>query len=296
MKSFPFKKIDAFTKGLSAGNPCACIYLNSPNDISDQEMQLIARELKGFVNEVVYLFPEEKCFALKYYSAECAVDFCGHGTIGIMYDLIRSRPDLLQKKIITIKAKDVYLDIFNKITASDSIFITAPAPQFNQLKLGEIEIAAALNISANSIYGKYKLALINAGLNTLIVPIKDLTTCLTAKPSEPALKNFCLVNGIDIILVFTGEVANRNNKYRTRVFAPKYGYLEDPATGSGNAALGNYLLQNGLWDGDCLSIEQNNSYDFPNTVKLDTVQDNQRKKVLFGGSAVVKIQGEYKLS
>jgi predicted PhzF superfamily epimerase YddE/YHI9 len=29
MKTFPFKKIDAFTKGLSAGNPCACAYLNS---------------------------------------------------------------------------------------------------------------------------------------------------------------------------------------------------------------------------------------------------------------------------
>jgi PhzF family phenazine biosynthesis protein len=295
MKSFPFKKIDAFTKGKSGGNPCACIYLNSPTDISDQEMQLIAGELKGFVNEVVYLFPEEKCFALKYYSAECEVDFCGHGTIGIMYDLIASRPDLLRKEIITIKVKDVYLDIFNKIAANDSIFITAPPPQFNQLKLGKTEIAAALHIGANSIAGKYKLGLINAGLNTLIVPITDLNTCLTAKPNEQALKDFCLVNGIDIILVFTDKVANEDNKYRTRVFAPKYGYLEDPATGSGNAAFGNYLLQNGLWDGSGLSVEQNNSYDFPNIVKLDTARDNQGKKVLFGGSAVVKIQGAYNI-
>ena len=60
MKSFPFKKIDAFTKGLSAGNPCACVYLGSANDISADEMQLIAKELKGYVNEVIYLFPRSE--------------------------------------------------------------------------------------------------------------------------------------------------------------------------------------------------------------------------------------------
>lgn len=296
MKSFPFKKIDAFTQGLSGGNPCACIYLNSPDDISDREMQLIAGELKGFVNEVVYLFPEEKCFFLKYYSAECAVDFCGHGTIGIMYDLINNRVDLLNQEIIRIRVKDTYLNVYNKIKESDSIFITAPPPVYNELKLKKEVIAQALNIRTGDINKNFKLDLINAGLNTLIVPLKGLSICLKMLPDQIQLKTFCLNNGIDIILVFTSEVANQNNKYRTRVFAPKYGYLEDPATGSGNSAFGNYLLQNKLWDGAVLNIEQNSSYDFPNTVKLDTVQDNRRKKVLFGGSAVVKIQGEYKLS
>jgi PhzF family phenazine biosynthesis protein len=296
MKSFPFKKIDAFTKGSSSGNPCACIYLNGIADITDQEMQLIARELKGFVNEVVYLFPEKECFFLKYYSAECEVDFCGHGTIGIMYDLISSRPDLLMGKIIKIKVKDDYLNVFNRITASDSIFITAPAPQFKQLTLGETEIAAALNIRANSIAGKYKLALTNAGLNTLIVPINDLKTCLMINPNEPALKDFCLANGIDIILIFTDDVADKANKFRTRVFAPKFGYLEDPATGSGNSAFGNYLLQNNLWDGTLFSIEQNSSHNFPNIVKLDTVKNEDQRNVIFGGAAVVKIQGEYRLN
>jgi PhzF family phenazine biosynthesis protein len=213
-----------------------------------------------------------------------------------MYDLINSRRDLLQEKIIKIKVKDVYLDVFNRINESDSIFITAPVPQFNQLTLGKTEIADALNIGANSIAGKYKLALINAGLNTLIVPLNNLETCLAAKPGEPALKNFCLINGIDIILIFTDEVAGSANRYRTRVFAPKFGYLEDPATGSGNSAFGNYLLHNNLWDGKTLSIEQNNNYDFPNIVKLDTVKNNDRINIVFGGAAVVKIEGQYKLS
>jgi predicted PhzF superfamily epimerase YddE/YHI9 len=36
---------------------------------------------------------------------------------------------------------------------------------------------------------------------------------------------------------FTTETADGGNRYRTRVFAPTFGYLEDPATGSGNSAL-----------------------------------------------------------
>ncbi len=296
MKSFPFKKINAFTKGLSAGNPCAGIYLNGVNDIADREMQIIAGELKGFVNEVVYLFPEEQHFFLKYYSAECEVAFCGHGTIGIMYDLIGGREDLLSQEIIKIRVKDTYLNVYNKIKESDSIFITAPPPVFHELKLKKEVIARALNIEANDIDNNFKLALINAGLNTLIVPINNLKSCLAILPSQFKLKEFCLKNGIDIILVFTDDVADKKNEFRTRVFAPKFGYLEDPATGSGNSAFGNYLLQNNLWDGALLSIEQNSSYQYPNIVRLDTASNKENKDVIFGGAAVVKIQGVYKLT
>jgi PhzF family phenazine biosynthesis protein len=296
MKNFPFKKIDAFTKGLSAGNPCACIYLKSRGEINDREMQQIAAELKGFVNEVVYVFPEDKCFYLKYYSAECAVDFCGHGTIGVMYDLIKSNHTLLGQDIIKIRVRNEYLSVYNKIAASDSVFITAPSPAFNLLHLTQDIIAGALRIGLEDINNRFEPALINAGLNTLLVPISNLRTTLDLFPDQLALKDFCLENGIDIILVFTDEVADPGNKYRTRVFAPKFGYLEDPATGSGNSAFGNYLLQNELWDGTLLSIEQNSSFDFPNIIKLDTVSRNDRKNVIFGGSAVVKIEGTYTLS
>ena len=296
MKSFPFKKIDAFTNGSSARNPCACIYLKNPGEISHAEMQQIAAELKGFVNEVVYLVPENKSFFLKYYSAESEVDFCGHGTIGVMYDLIKSHRCLMNQRTIEIRVKDTYLSVYNKIEKSDSVFITAPTARYNKLLLNGEEIAKALKIDIKEILDNIKPDLINAGLNTLIVPIKTLESCLSLFPDEIALKEFCLKNGLDIILVFTDEVADCGNKYRTRVFAPKYGYLEDPATGSGNAAFGYYLLRNKLWAGDDLSIEQGSRRSSPNIVKLATVQDGERKTVIFGGSAVVKIEGSYTLS
>jgi len=295
MKTFPFKKIDAFTKGKSSGNPCACIYLNGHEDITPDEMQRIASELKGFVNEVVYLFPEDQCFHLKYYSAECEVDFCGHGTIGIMYDFISNHPGLLNKDIIRIRVKDEFLDVYNKIKDQDCVFITAPSPSYKSVKLQNNEIAAALNINCENINKKFELALINAGLNTLIAPINGLDMCLSMSPDQKTLRDFCLNNDLDIILVFTDDVVGKHNKFRTRVFAPKFGYLEDPATGSGNSAFGYYLLKRDLWDGNNISIEQNNSRNCPNIVKLDTAKLDNKTSVIFGGAALVKIDGAYTL-
>jgi len=296
MKSFPFKKIDAFTRGQSPGNPAACIYLEKSGDISEQEMQLIARELKGFVSEVVYLFAREEGILLKYYSSECEVDFCGHGTIAVMYDYIKNQSDLLNKDIIKIKVKDELLNVYNRIKEQDCVYITAPHPQFNTLNLTKQEIARALSIRPDAIDPDLDMALINAGLNNLIVPMADLQPCLNMFPDEAALKSFCLHNNLDAIVVFTREVVDKNNHYRTRVFAPKYGYLEDPATGSGNSAFGYYLLSRGMWSEGGLNIEQNGSYDCPNIVKLDTVDKDGRPGVIFGGAAVVKIDGRYLLA
>ena len=73
-----------------------------------------------------------------------------------------------------------------------------------------------------------------------------------------------------------------------------FGYLEDPATGSGNSAFGYYLMKNKIWDGTFMSLEQNGSFENPNIIKLmakDT--EGAKPQVVFGGGAIVRIDGEY---
>jgi PhzF family phenazine biosynthesis protein len=293
MKRFRFKKIDAFTDGKSSGNPAGCVYLDKRGDISDDEMQLIAKELKGFVNEVVYVFPDDGGYFLKYYSSECEVAFCGHGTVAAGYDCIKNGKELSDKDIISIRVGNNHLEIFNKIREDDSIYITAPEPVYYPVIMRSDQVARELNTSQECINKSYDMGLIDAGLKTLIVPIRSLKECLEMEPDQSALKSFCLEHDIDITLVFTKEVSDENNDFRTRVFAPKYGYLEDPATGSGNSAFGCYLLNRKLWNTGSLTIEQNSSYDSPNIVKLRLMKKGDKMFVAFGGKAVVKIEGEY---
>lgn len=296
MKSFKFKKIDAFTKIGSTGNPAGCVYLDI--ETSCDEMQQIARELKGYVNEVVYCLAigdtDKPVYSLLYYSSECEVEFCGHGTIACMYDLVINTPKLLNMQEISIHTRKGYLTVYNKILNLDAVFITSPFADYKWTELNANIVSRNLGIAEGWINKNYPIDFINAGLNTLIVPIASIQNIISIWPDINSLKDFCSINEIDIITLFTTDVQDKTNKIHTRVFAPKYGYLEDPATGSGNSAIGYYMLKNKMWEGDSISLEQGPFLEASNIIKLDTIiNQNGSRQVLFGGSATSRIEGNY---
>jgi len=295
MKQFKFKKINAFATEKSDGNPAGMVILNDSDNISNDEMLLIAKELKGFVSEVGYVKQIDKnTFDLKYYSSEREVDFCGHATIAIMYNLIKNSNEFIKEKHFNIITQKGKLEVENRINQENAVYISAPQPKFSTEKISPDSIAESLKIGSNEIDDSYPVSIVNAGLETLIVPIKTLKGIISISPNLEELNNFCTHNGIDIIIVYSQDVVNTQNKFRTRVFAPTFGYLEDPATGSGNSALGYYLIKNKIWDGAPMSIEQNGDIEYSNIIKLKAKNTkNQKYKVVFGGGAVVKIEGAY---
>lgn len=293
MREYSYKKVDAFTSEKSRGNPAACIYMEDDQMLTDEEMLDIAEQHKGFVSEVVYCRKSpEFGFELTYYSSECEVDFCGHGTIACMYSLIKSTPQFLSmdELVIHTRRKGV-LKAYNRIPDQDAVFITAPKSVFIGAELLLESIAKILGLESSKISRQYPIDIIDAGLATLIVPVGTLSDEINMFPHEQDLKEFCISNAIDIILVFSTEVRDKRNFAHTRVFAPKFGYLEDPATGSGNSAFGYYMLKSGMWDGNTISIEQGGANMEFNTVKLTTFNGN----LLFGGRATDRIIGKYYL-
>jgi len=298
MKSLTFKKLDAFSVNGSSGNPAGAVYLKNSDELTPLEMQKLARELKGYVSEVGFISEIEiNHYWIRYYSSEREVDFCGHATIAIMYDLIQNNSELLNQKQIYISTKNSKLIVENHIETKNCVFITAPSPTFKPFRDTKEHLSKALRIDPNNIDDRYPVSIVNAGLETLIIPIISLKSILTVSPDIDELKSYCIANSIDIITLYSEEVSFTSNQYRTRVFAPTFGYLEDPATGSGNAAFGHYLLANKKWKDKSISIEQNNSPDKPNIVKLAAYDDGKEQfRVLFGGNALVKVEGIYYLS
>jgi len=293
MKALEYRKIDAFTSGNSLGNPAACIYLTAEQILTEAEMLNIAQQHKGFVSEVIYCLCKSKSvFNLTYYSSECEVDFCGHGTIACMYDLIKETSELHGLKEIVIHTnKKGKLTVYNEIEAQNAVYITAPSPRHIGSNLDAGEIAENMSLTINQISDSYPIDIIDAGLKTLIVPIKAYKDEIGIFPNEQVLKSFCLSHGIDIILIYTHETNDSQNKAHTRVFAPKFGYLEDPATGSGNSAFGYYMLKNNIWNGNPITIEQGGNDRIFNTVNLSFKENC----VLFGGKATRRIKGIYYL-
>jgi len=295
MQRLRFKKTDAFVFNRSSGNPAGCIYLDGPDAITADQMQQIAREMAGCVSEMVYFYSEDDVTTLRFFSSECEVAFCGHGTIAAMYDLVKNDTDLLRNPILRIRIRNKQILVRNEIMAADAVFISAPPPVMLKTGVDADAVAAALRIPPGEIADPQAISFINAGLATLIVPLRTLTAVLAVHPDQQNLRDFCIRNNIDIILIHAPEVALAVAAYRTRVFAPVFGYLEDPATGSGNAAFGYYLLASKQWDGKILTIEQGKSRDRPNIIRLVSDASEKQRTVFFGGNAVVRIEGEYLL-
>ncbi|THB76421.1 MAG: PhzF family phenazine biosynthesis protein [Desulfobacteraceae bacterium] len=292
MKALRFKKIDAFTKGFSSGNPAGYVFLDKNEHLSENAMQKMAKELKGYVNEVGYVQRVGDEFYLKFYSSECEVDFCGHATIAIMYDLLVNDKNLRSQEEVFIRVNAGKLPVFNRIADEDAVYIMAPPPEILECRPGRSEIAKILQAEITDIDDSRPVKLINGGLRTLLVPIKTLSACLNLLPDPESLRLFCLDNDIDIVHVSTRETVHPDCEYRTRVFASKFGYLEDPATGSGNAAFGYCLMDQGLWNGK-MTIEQGPSTSNPNFVKLDRSSVNGKDRMIFGGCGTIRIRGQY---
>lgn len=181
------------------------------------------------------------------------------------------------------------LIVYNNIPEQDAVLITASKPIYLKTRIDNSTIANILGLKCNALDTALPIELIDAGLRTLIVPIENFTTAISLFPKEHDPRAFCLNNDIDIILLFSREVANTIHIAHTRVFVPRFGYLEDPATGSGNSAFGYYMLKNEMWNASDCIIEQGGNDCAFNSIRLSYKNDT----VLFGGSATVRIDGVY---
>ena len=296
MRSFPFKKLDAFATAGSSGNPAAALYLNAPGDLTGAQMQNVARDLKGFVSEVGFIArtgPES--FTVRYFSSEKEVVFCGHATVAILYDLIASDGDLMKAPQVLLQTNMGLLPIENRVRSEDAVYVHAPLPAFRELKIEPAEICEALGVDAVCLDDAVPIGIVNGGLETLCVPLSCLDDVLNVRPPDfSTLLGFCDRHALDVIVIFTSQVADPASRLRTRVFAAPFGYLEDPATGSANSALGYHLYRAGRWDGSPIRIEQNSDRANPNIVRLASVPDETHGvRVLFGGSANLRIEGRY---
>lgn len=296
-RNFKFKKIDAFATSTTSGNPAAAVYLDSLEHLSQAEMQKIAWELKGFVSEVGYVAKIGRdSFRLKYFSSEKEVEFCGHTTLAIVNDLLKTDSGLKSMRELRLHTNRGILSAEISSEEPEVIYVQAPDPVYSCCGIALPEICKAMGLPKTAIDTTVKTGIVNAGNQTLCLPIRTLRQVVDCSPDYEALRNLCHKHRLDAVVVFTTEVSDPANRYRTRVFVAPLGYLEDPATGSVNAALGYYLYRSGKWDGSSIRIEQNNDLDHPNIVKLSTRKGpSGALRVVFGGGAILRMEGQYSI-
>ena len=246
MKKLRFKKIDAFASMYSSGNPAAVVYLDKLEELSEDEKLRIARELKGFVSEVGYVCPgTETDYELCYFSSEREVAFCGHATIAILNDIVANNEVLHSQPTLSIATRTDRLKVENRYRDEKSVYISAPPPRFSMKEIGAADIAAALNSRLEDLDKSRPIKIINGGLETLVVPMAGLAPILSVTPDLQILKEFCLQIGVDIVLLYSSEVAFQESRYRTRVFCPHVWIFGGSCNGLWKFSF--WLLSSGAW-------------------------------------------------
>jgi trans-2,3-dihydro-3-hydroxyanthranilate isomerase len=142
---------------------------------------------------------------------------------------------------------------------------------------------------------KWPLQVVSTGLPVLIVPVRTLTAVRSINPDASAIINVCERFGANGIMVFTTVTVESFASVHARMFAPKIGILEDPATGSAGGALGAYLVQNGVVEvgptTDIL-IEQGYEIDRPSRILVQVESDDDViQGVKVGGHCVMVVEG-----
>jgi PhzF family phenazine biosynthesis protein len=152
-------------------------------------------------------------------------------------------------------------------------------------------VAAALDVPADRMLEDLPLAVGDAGVPFLLVPIDYLTTLRGADPETGAVSEVCAAVGATGIYAFTFDTLAADADVHGRAFAPAAGVPEDPVTGTASAAVAAYLRSSGAFEEapEELVCEQGHVLDRPGRVRV------RLDPLRVGGTATAALDGEVRI-
>jgi trans-2,3-dihydro-3-hydroxyanthranilate isomerase len=304
-RSLKFYQADVFTAQPFGGNPVAVF--PDADGLTDDELQQIAREMN--LSETVFVFPPTDPAAvarLRIFTPTQEIPFAGHPVLGTFYVLAHLKRIPMQDGITRVM-QECNIGLFPLELHSEQgrvvrVVMSQPKPEFLD-PIDAIDdvylVGSALGLPKHVIVDtKWPIQVVSTGLPVLIVPVRTLTAVRSINPDASAIINICERFGANGILVFTTVTVESFASVHARMFAPKIGILEDPATGSAGGALGAYLVQNGVVEvgptTDVL-IEQGYEIDRPSRILVQVKSDDEViQGVRVGGQCVMVVEGTLK--
>jgi trans-2,3-dihydro-3-hydroxyanthranilate isomerase len=301
-RSLKFYQADVFTGQPFGGNPVAVF--PDAEGLTDDQLQRIAREMN--LSETVFVFPPTDPAAaarLRIFTPTQEIPFAGHPILGTFYVLAHLKRISIQDGITRVM-QECNIGLYPIEVHADQgsvvrVVMAQPKPEFLD-PIGAIDelylIAAALGIPKHVIAeAKWPLQVVSTGLPVLIVPVRTLTAVRSITPDASAIIKICERFGANGIMVFTTVTVESFASVHARMFAPKIGILEDPATGSAGGALGAYLVHNGVAEVGPTTeilIEQGYEIDRPSRILVQVKsEDDVIQGVTVGGQCVMVVEG-----
>jgi PhzF family phenazine biosynthesis protein len=303
--------VNAFTLGISGGNPAGVVWLDEDAFPSETTMQKVAEKLGHSETAFIRRFdagagadgiesaglwqeaeidPETTVFETRYFTPVAEVDLCGHATIGGFYALLEHG---------IISDNNNYVNVTNLGSLSIEI---VDGTVF--MEAGEAMSVAHIDAKdqLKEIYGVMGLEwdgsldkspqIVSTGLPDILLPVEDEAELTQVVPDFEKLADLSENYNAVGVHAYTPQ-SKVDGAYHVRNFAPLYGIDEESATGTANSALAYLLYRQGkAAKGDELRFIQGESMKMPSEIRCLLRDDFGELRIMVGGNAAIAERGE----
>lgn len=277
MDKWEYRTIDVFTDRPFAGNQLAVF--PDAESIPEPCLQHLAREI-GY-SETVYLFPprQEGDARIRIFTPMSEVPFAGHPILGAAI-LVADR---LGKESIRLESGrgEISIDVQAGPGHAARGTMVQPVPSIAPFS----PVDALLNALGVS-QSLSPVTLYDNGISHVYVMVSDFEAVAGLQPDYTALTEIAREQSLGTLgfNVFAGS----GSIWKTRMFAPAEGIMEDAATGSAAGPLALHLARHGLipWDTE-ITITQGAEVGRPSTLfARAALVENMVGRIEVGGYAI----------
>ncbi|SHJ52880.1 phenazine biosynthesis protein PhzF family [Maribacter aquivivus] len=226
--------LNAFTENDQGGNP-AGVVLHA--DALSHENKLAIAQKVGLSETAFVSRSKTADFKLDFYTPTKQIAHCGHATIAAFSYL---------KQLGLLKGNSSSketIDGNRKIEIQgDLAFMEQLAPSYVDPSKDENEILKSIGLTKADLLPNAPIQVVNTGNSFLLIPVKDVKTLEAITPHFDAIENISEAYDLIGYYVFTTDAAAHEIDATTRMFAPRYGILEEAATGMAAGPLASYLF------------------------------------------------------
>ena len=247
-----FLQYDVFTDEALAGNQLA-VFLDG-RDLSAERMQAIAREMN--FSESTFILPPEAAgtdVRMRIFTPANELPMAGHPTIGSTFALAYTGTISAGQSrfVFGLGVGPVPVDLEWDGDRLRFAWMTQLNPEFGPAIEAREAVAAAIGLGTDDLAPDLPIQQVSTGLPFLFVPIRSRDAVDRAGSDVSAFRRLKSSIGIDLgIFLFAVLPPGSTETAYSRMFAPTFGMVEDPATGSASGALGCYLVRHGIVTGD----------------------------------------------
>jgi trans-2,3-dihydro-3-hydroxyanthranilate isomerase len=238
-RRYRYRVVDVFTRVPLEGNPLAVF--PDARGIDTDTMQRIAKELN--LSETVFFEPPQRpdcAIAFRIFTPTKEMLFAGHPTVGGSFVALDEGIVMRDSGRFVVEEKIGPISVRVEQGELPMIWLTTPPITFEK-SYRSASCAEALGLSAQDLLS-VSPQIVTAGNPALFVAVKNEAAVDRAWVTQDAFLKLKDADESFCVFVF----APTDEGAYSRMFAPDYGIVEDPATGSVTGPLGAFMKKHDL--------------------------------------------------